>query len=457
LEISDATDYKATYGGYLQGLSKLKVVVKATKAYDSTIKTYSTTVDGVAYPASSFTTDALNKSGEITITAKVTDERKRSGTKSEKVTVLAYAKPRVSSLSVHRSNEDGTPNEVDGEHIRVNFSAVITPLDGKNSTSLVIEYKKTADSKYTTLDVIEELKKPEYSFEGDGYNFENISIVIPADSGSSYNVRVVAADNFDSGSKATTASTGFTIMHWLASGLGMAIGKVAELAGVLDIGFKTRFMGGILHPVLEPLTDLDDVRTPNTYIGADISKNHYTCGDKELPMTSGTFSLEVIGMGEDGQVKQRLTYCHRTAARAWERIFYGTEWGDWICVSDFAGKLLWSGVYYMSAAQTATLSEPISKQRSGIVLVFSRYSSGTAQDYHFQTFFVPKYQVATHTGCGHTFMLTTDGAFSLFAAKYLYINDETIVGNDINEAVGTGTCGITYTNNGFVLRHVIGV
>ena len=54
-------------------------------------------------------------------------------------------------------------------------------------------------------------------------------------------------------------------------------------------------------------------------------------------------------------------------------------------------------------------------------------------------------------------MMTTDASFGLFAAKYLYINDETIVGNDINVATGTGTCGITYANNGFVLRYVIGM
>jgi hypothetical protein len=111
----------------------------------------------------------------------------------------------------------------------------------------------------------------------------------------------------------------------------------------------------------------------------------------------------------------------------------------------------------MSKSQTATLSEAISDQTNGIVLVFSRYSSGTAQDYHFQTHFVPKAQVVNHHGCGHTFLLSTDGAFGSFGAKYLYINDSTIVGNDINTSSGTGDCGIKYTNNGFVLRYVIGV
>jgi hypothetical protein len=238
-------------------------------------------------------------------------------------------------------------------------------------------------------------------------------------------------------------------MHWLASGLGMAVGKVAELAGVLDIGFKTRFMGGILHPVLEPETDLNDVLTPNTYVGANISTYNYA----NCPLTSGTFTLEVVGMGEDGQAKQRLTYCHKTLAKAWERIYYAESWGEWVCVSDFDGQLLWEGGYYMTATHNVTLPEPVSKQRSGIVLVFSKYTDGEAKNEQFSSFFIPKYLVSKHSGCGHDFKL---GGVWNAGAKYLYIYDAQIVGHDKNNQTIT-VGGITYTNSDFVLRYVIGV
>lgn len=127
--------------------------------------------------------------------------------------------------------------------------------------------------------------------------------------------------------------------------------------------------------------------------------------------------------------------------------------------TEFTGnnKILWSGGMYMTAGHTATLSEAVSKQANGIVLVFSRYSSGEAQNYHFQTFFIPKSQVSKHVGTGHCFMLTSDGTFSLMAAKYLYINDTNIAGHANNNATGTGTSGVKYTNNGYVLRYVVGV
>ena len=111
----------------------------------------------------------------------------------------------------------------------------------------------------------------------------------------------------------------------------------------------------------------------------------------------------------------------------------------------------------MTSGHTATLSEAVTDQANGIVLVFSRYSSSTVQNYHFQTFFIPKSQISKHHGAGHCFMLTSDGTFSLMAAKYLYINDTSIVGHANNNASGTGTSGITYTNNGYVLRYVVGV
>ena len=56
-----------------------------------------------------------------------------------------------------------------------------------------------------------------------------------------------------------------------------------------------------------------------------------------------------------------------------------------------------------------------------------------------------------------SFMMTNDGLFGIMASKYLYIHDDKIGGNDVNNQSGTGTSGITYNNAGFVLRYVIGV
>lgn len=114
-----------------------------------------------------------------------------------------------------------------------------------------------------------------------------------------------------------------------------------------------------------------------------------------------------------------------------------------------------SGGYFMNANQTAVLSEPISKQPNGIVLIFSAYDDG-AQNYAFNTFFRSKYEVGKFGGKGHSFFLMAGADFVTVASKYLYIYDDRIEGNVNNTKTGTSN-GITYANNKFVLRYVIGV
>lgn len=356
---------------------------------------------------------------------------------------LSYTKPRITNLSVFRCDSDGSETD-EGIHARVQFDWKCD-LAGIEGT---VAWKTESDDGEVSWEFSSTESSGSVDSVLDSYTFTTESTY-------TFTITVTDASGYST-AFATLAGTRF-IIDFRAGGTGAAFGKPAELDDVLDIAFQTRHMGGLLPMTLEVETDLNTIVTPNTYIGADLSKYNYTCGGNALPLSSGTFTLEVVAMGDAGQVKQRLVYCHKTASRAWERLYYGSAWGDWICVSDFDGQLLWSGVYYMTSSQTATLAEPISKQRSGIVLVFSRYSDSTARDYHFNVFFVPKYQIAAHAGCGHTFMMSTDASFGLFAAKYLYINDATIVGNDINSTTGTGSCGITYTNSAFVLRHVIGV
>ena len=119
-------------------------------------------------------------------------------------------------------------------------------------------------------------------------------------------------------------------------------------------------------------------------------------------------------------------------------------------------KVLWEGGYYMQAAQTITLTEAVSKQANGIVLIFSAYESGSAADKNFNSFFVPKYLVANKAGYGSTFIMAAS-KFGNIASKYLYIKDTTIEGHADNNATGTAASGITFTNNAYVLRYVIGV
>lgn len=127
----------------------------------------------------------------------------------------------------------------------------------------------------------------------------------------------------------------------------------------------------------------------------------------------------------------------------------------WDSVSQ--NKILFSGAEYMHAGQTITLSEAVSAQPHGIVLVFSGYGSSgdVVYDNGFTSFFVPKSVVANFPGAGHDFS-AADTTFTYIWSKRLFINDASITGRAENTSISTNN-GVTYDNTSRVLRYVIGV
>ncbi|MFD1429712.1 phage tail spike protein [Lacticaseibacillus mingshuiensis] len=104
------------------------------------------------------------------------------------------------------------------------------------------------------------------------------------------------------------------------------------------------------------------------------------------------------------------------------------------------GKVLWSGGQYPIASQTITPSMPLSDCLNGWVLVWSGFTSGSAQDYNFNFTFIPKAYVNAFSGKGVSAVLTNQTA--LIASKYVYVTSTSITGNDNNR-------------NAYVLRQVL--
>ena len=119
-------------------------------------------------------------------------------------------------------------------------------------------------------------------------------------------------------------------------------------------------------------------------------------------------------------------------------------------------RVLWGGVSHMNANQSINLSEAVSAQPNGIVLVFSLYRNNAAEDVSINTAFISKQQVALLSGAPHSFFMLVNAGFSILGAKYLYIDDTTIRGHEGNTLSGANN-GITFNNSNYVLRYVIGV
>lgn len=112
--------------------------------------------------------------------------------------------------------------------------------------------------------------------------------------------------------------------------------------------------------------------------------------------------------------------------------------------------------WYMDGAKTVLLEEKVSEQQNGIILVWSYYDK-EPKDWSWNFTFIPKAFIADNPSVGgmSTFMVQ-NATFGSVAVKYIYIKDDSIIGNDNNKASGTGASAIKYANNKFVLRWVYG-
>lgn len=351
---------------------------------------------------------------------------------------LAYVKPRITNISAVRCDSSGATTD-EGQNGLVLFAWECD----KTVSSIVIKWKLSSDSSWSSVSV---------SASGTS---GTVSQIIGSDDlnvESTYDVHITVTDSGGSSYNITSLTSMKFAIDFKSGGTGIAFGKAAETDDLADFAYQVKFRGGIDQVVLANGTDLDTVFTPNIYTGNNSNSASYV----NLPFTSGTFTLVVESAGPSGQTKQTVSLCDKTKARAWERYYYTSEWGEWKCIYDFQGIVLWSGGYYMTSGHTITLAEKISDQRNGINLVFSEYVDGEAKNQTFTSFFVSKRMIANHAGCGFCFTMSNSN-LAYFATKYLYIKDTSITGHDNNSLTGTAASGISYTNNRFVLRYVIGV
>lgn len=120
-------------------------------------------------------------------------------------------------------------------------------------------------------------------------------------------------------------------------------------------------------------------------------------------------------------------------------------------------SVLWTGSIYMNENQTATLSASVSSQPHGIILVWSYYVNGAAEESNFNYHFVPKWHGTSNSGKGISMFMSLASANSV-TVKYVYVYDTKITGHANNDAnASTSSSGIKKNPKAFALRAVIGV
>ena len=189
-------------------------------------------------------------------------------------------------------------------------------------------------------------------------------------------------------------------------------------------------------------------------LSPDGSTKHFEEGDEIGILINKKLPLFLVGNGDGGYRSNAFAVDRKGDARTQGDIYVN-------CNADSSGgkkigenKLLWSGAWFMNGNQSAKLSEKVSEQLTGIVLVWSYYINGAAQDYGWHTFFVPKGMVKLKNGVGYDIPLRRDKNV-MFGTKYVYVYDDRINGYANNEATGTAS-NVPYQNNKWVLRYVFG-
>lgn len=137
---------------FIQGHSKLTVTPgTATPKNEASIANYTATCNGVSVSnttGEALTVGAVSKSGTVAVVLTITDSRGYTASVTQNITVLAYAKPKVNSLTLRRTND------IEAEMQLVfngSISAITVDSVQKNSLLYVrYRYKATSATSYSS-------------------------------------------------------------------------------------------------------------------------------------------------------------------------------------------------------------------------------------------------------------------------------------------------------------------
>ena len=210
---------------FAQGLSRIKFTVNgAAGVKSSSIASYNINFNGVNYGQNGVT-GAINKTGNITATATVTDSRGRtSAAQTVTVNLHAYSNPSA-TFNVVRNATTATTVNTSG-------SATISSLNSKNQLTYKVEYKLKTATTWT-------VRTAAATLPAGTLTYSPVFTYTGHDTTLSYDYRLTITDKVG-GSVVATANIGTEAVPMSWSKTGIAAGKVWE-QGALDVGGQSYF------------------------------------------------------------------------------------------------------------------------------------------------------------------------------------------------------------------------
>ena len=320
---------------YIKGRTKVDAnFTNGEGKYGAYIVSYKMSVDGKSY-GSPYTSGYITSSGSVTVKGTVTDSRGRSRTYTQKITVVPYSKPKIlpasgeSEIICARCDADGNISE-SGTYLKIkakrSYSPLVSGEEQKNFCKIRYRYQKDGGSysSWNTILAADSLGSNEVStgaLLGGALSVQ-----------SSYLVQIQAIDDVgESGETTIVVPTDRVYWHRAGSIRSYGFGEYVDDPNTFSVAddIAAIFKGGFRAIEIPEHTDFDTLTKPNLYYG----RYTYTPNYVNCPITvEATFSLEVIPMGKDGQMLQRVTRCSDEAT-VYERQYYSHEWHEWECVN----------------------------------------------------------------------------------------------------------------------------
>lgn len=309
---------------FVQDYSILKVTPgTATAKNGASISNYTASCNGRS--SSNTTGSALSvgkiaKSGSVTVTLTITDSRGYTASVSQTITVIPYAKPKVSSVTLRRTND------IEAE-MQLKFSGSISPVtvDGTQKNSVVYvryRYKKTSESSYGSYTSI-------YSGttkSGTSFSYSNLELC-SLDANSSYDFHLQIQDKLYSLSSLDlyfTVPQGTPLIALRKKKVGI---NTPDPQATLDVDGSIHMNGVNVHGKMGRVdgstTDLNNVKTPGYYFAYSAST------EKHFPTT--TIGMLEVFLPESYFIQQRYTVYD--GSRMYIRGNYGGTWSSWYTVS----------------------------------------------------------------------------------------------------------------------------
>lgn len=309
---------------FVQDYSTLKVTPgTATAKNGASISNYTASCNGLSASNSTgaaITVGKITKSGSVTVTLTVTDSRGYTAETSQTVTVIPYTKPKISSVTLRRTND------IEAE-MQLKFSGSISAVtvDGTQKNSVVYvryRYKKTSESSYGSYTSI-------YSGttkSGTSFSYSNLELC-SLDANSSYDFHLQIQDKLYSLSSLDlyfTVSQGTPLIALRKKKVGI---NTPDPQAALDVDGSIHMNGVNVHGKMGRVdgstTDLNNMKTPGYYFAYSASTA------KHFPTT--TIGMLEVFLPESYFIQQRYTVYD--GSRMYIRGNYGGTWSSWHTVS----------------------------------------------------------------------------------------------------------------------------